>query len=83
MRKFRSFCISSRVIPFLPGLRWFGSAAVVVGSFTEAEEEELPVEVLVVSIEEVFSDGFEGNNESDDLENNPKVSKRLRTFHMV
>lgn len=77
--------MSSRVIPLFPGVWWLGASGVVIEATedVEIEEEELSVDVMVVSVGEVLGDGLEGNDEADDLEKKPCISKRLRTFHIV
>lgn len=49
----------------------------------KVEEDEFSVEVLVISVGEVLGDAFEGDDESDDLQENACINKRLRTFHIV
>jgi len=38
---------------------------------------------LVVAVGEELGDAFEGDDEADRLDNNPEISERLRTFHIV
>jgi hypothetical protein len=69
----RSFLISSRVVPFFPGLWRLGDCWIAVGpsANVEAEEGELSEDIVEVSVRDILGDGFECDDKSDDLENKP------------
>ena len=75
----------SRVVPLFPGFWEPGLCGVSFDSTDEliVEDDKSAEEVVVVPVREVFCNPVNGNDESDDLENKPYVSKRLRTFHIV
>lgn len=69
----------SAVVPLFPVVRHSGLSGVAV----DEEEEQSAEEVVVVAFGEELGDAFEGHDPSDGLDNNPEISKRLRTFHTV
>jgi len=83
-KKSRSALIKSSVVPVFPGLWESGFCGIVVeaSEVVVVEDEESSEEGMVVAVREVFGDAVEGDDEPDDLENKPCISKRLRTFHI-
>lgn len=84
-RNSKSALIKSRVVPFLPR---FWEAGLCRSVFDAAEEvvgesEGCVEEIGVMAVGEVFSDPLEGDDEAEDLENNPEISKWRRMFHIV
>jgi len=75
----------SRVVPLFPGFWEPGLCGVSFDSTDEliVEDDKSAEDVVVVAVRKIFCDTVNGDNESNDLENSPYVSKRLRTFHIV
>jgi len=69
----------SAVVPLFPAVRGSWTGGVVV----EEEEDKAAEGVVVVAFGEELGDAFEGEDPADRLDNNPEISERLRTFHMV
>ena len=69
----RSAVINSRVVPFIPRFGEAGPCGVVFDStgVVEVETDGCMEEVCVVSVGKVFGKALEGDEESEDLENNP------------
>ena len=72
-KKSKSADIRSSVVPIFPRFWGVGSRGVVLESAGVVVEEadESMEEVCVVSVCEVLCESFEGDEESEDLENNP------------
>lgn len=70
---------SSAVVPLFPVVGRPGLGGVVV----EDEEEELAEETVVVAERVVLEHALEHDDPADGFENNPEISERLRTFHIV
>jgi hypothetical protein len=70
---------ASAVEELLPTFADSGPGGVAV----EEEEDEAAEGVVVVAVGEELGDAFEGEDPADRLNNNPEISERLRTFHIV
>ena len=76
---------ASGIVPFFPRVREAGSRGVAVEFVDKLEivDDEAADESLVVAVGEMLCDAVECDNEADCFENNPEISKRRRSFHVV
>lgn len=70
---------SSTVVPLDPVFwrSWYGWVVV------EEEEDETADDSVVVSVGEEVGNALEGDEPADGADNEPQISKRLRSFHTV
>ncbi|TLD17478.1 uncharacterized protein PgNI_00947 [Pyricularia grisea] len=75
----RALIPSSTIVPLDPVFwrSWCGWVVV------DEEEDEAAEDSVVVSVGEEVGNAFEGDEPADGADNEPQISKRLRSFHTV